>query len=424
MSRARAIAAGLACAIAAGAARAEAPRTVVVLLFDGFPPAAVERWSTPALHRLEREGLRTEIEPPFPSISLPSQTTISTGCWPSHHGVVSNEFLDPVRGAYDHQTDADWLTGCEHLQQAATRQGVVTAALGWVGARSATRGPQARIVDPDRPRCAGGKAVDTEDPWRGDEVGRLLLQQPEVRPHLILAYFCGPDDALHFRGPDADETRQAVEQSDTIVQRVLQTIERLADRDRVTLLVTTDHGMTDVSSVVNVRRILGRAGIEGRVFSSGTTSFVYLDDPARAEDAQRALASYGAFDVLRKSALPAWANLGDGPRVGDLILSAHPPYFIEDLKRWPSWLQWLGDWGPDLIPARFSLVASHGYPPDTPGMRGIFYAWGSGIARGGKVDKVRAVDVHPTVARLLGIQPGEPVDGQVERGLLAKEETP
>jgi predicted AlkP superfamily pyrophosphatase or phosphodiesterase len=423
LTRARAIAAGLAGALAAGAARAEAPRTVVVLLFDGFPPAAVERWSTPALHRMEREGVKSELEPPFPSISLPSQTTISTGCWPSHHGVVSNEFLDPQRGAYDHQPDADWLTGCEHLQQAATRQGVTTAALGWVGARSTTRGPQARIVDPDRPRCAD-KPSDKDDPWRGDEVGRLLLQQPDVRPRLILAYFCGPDDALHFRGPDSDEARRTVEQSDTIVERVLQTIGRLADRDRITLIVTTDHGMTDVQSVVNVRRILGRGGIAARVASSGTTSFVYLDDPARADEAQRALASYGEFDVLRKSALPEWAHLGDGPRVGDLILSAHPPYFIEDLKRWPSWLQWLGDWGPDFIPARFSLVASHGYPPDVPGMRGIFYAWGSDIARGHKVEKVRAVDVHPTVAHLLGIEPGRPVDGQVERALLAEESTP
>ena len=399
-------------------------RTVVVLLFDGFPPAAAAAYSTPALARMEREGIKTELEPPFPSISLVSQTTISTGCWPEHHGIVSNEFLDPARGAYDHSTDADWLAGCEHLHQAAQRQGVTTAALAWVGAHSATHGPQARIVEPDRERCASGARVNRGDVWRGDEVVRLLLQQPEVRPHLILAYFCGPDDPLHFAGLESDEAREAVEQSDGIVERVLQTISKMADRDRVTLFVTTDHGMTDVRSVVNVERILGRAGVAGRALSVGTTSFVYLDDPSKADDAQRALAGYTEFDVLRKGALPEYARLGDGPRVGDLILSAHPPYFIEDLRRWPSWLQWLGDWGPDFLWSRFSLVASHGYPPDTPGMRGIFYAWGSGIAAGARIEKVRAVDVHPTIAALLGIEPGRPVDGRIESALLAEEATP
>jgi predicted AlkP superfamily pyrophosphatase or phosphodiesterase len=411
---------GLLCALPAHAQS----RTVVVLLFDGFPPAAVDAYSTPALDRIAREGVRTELEPPFPTLSLPSQITISTGCWPSHHGVVSNEFLDPERGLYDHSPDADWLIGCEHLQQAATRQGVTTAALGWVGAHSKTRGPQARIVDPDRERCAGGSPVERGDVWRQDEVVRILLQQPEVRPHLILGYFCGPDGAQHFQGLDSAEARHAVEQSDGIVERVLQTISTLADRDRVTLLVTTDHGMTDVRSIVNVQRILGRAGIAGRSISSGTTSFVYLDDPAKADDAAHALAGYSEFDVLRKGALPDYAQLGDGPRVGDLVLSAHPPYFIEDLRRWPAWLQWLGDWGPDFVWSRFSLVETHGYPPDTPGMRGIFYAWGSGIARGRTIEKVRAVDVHPTVAALLGIEPGRPVDGRVERALLAEEPTP
>jgi hypothetical protein len=101
-----------------------------------------------------------------------------------------------------------------------------------------------------------------------------------------------------------------------------------------------------------------------------------------------------------------------------LIVSARPPYFIEDIERWPRWLQWLGRWGPEFMGARFALKASHGYPPDTPGMHGILYARGSGVARGRELASVRAIDLHPTVARLLGIEPGRPVDGEPIAGLL------
>ena len=40
---------------------------------------------------------------------------------------------------------------------------------------------------------------------------------------------------------------------------------------------------------------------------------------------------------------------------------------------WPVWLRWLAWLGPQFARVT-SLKASHGYPPDTPGMAGILYA--------------------------------------------------
>jgi hypothetical protein len=53
-------------------------------------------------------------------------------------------------------------------------------------------------------------------------------------------------------------------------------------------------------------------------------------------------------------------------------------------------------------------------------MQGILYAWGSGVAKRRALGRVRAVDVHPTIAKLLGMQPGRPVDGVAIEGLLAQ----
>jgi hypothetical protein len=393
-------------------------RTVVLLVFDGFAPSLIARFPTPALDRMRREGSFTHhLVPPFPTLSLPSGITLSTGCWPEHHGIVHNFFLDPERGTYLAESDSDWLTGCEHLHEAAERQGVRSAVVGWYGGRSAARGALASTVV-DRPaRCASGP--DPGDWTRAVEVERLLALPDAERPRLVVAYFCGPDRAEHDHGMESGAARAAVVQSDAIAARILSAVDVLPHRDEVAVLVTTDHGMSEVRTLVNVPRILRRHGIGARAILGGSVAFLYFDDPAAIEPAALALAGYPELEVLRKDAQPAWARLGTGPRVGDLILVAKPPYFIEDVALWPRFSRWLADFGPEFLPAGFAIEAAHGFPPQTPGMHGIFYAVGARIARGRELPELRAVDLHPTLALLLGIRPGRDVDGEVVERLLS-----
>lgn len=44
-------------------------------------------------------------------------------------------------------------------------------------------------------------------------------------------------------------------------------------------------------------------------------------------------------------------------------------------------------------------------------LRSVFYARGAGIASGQQLAEMHSVDVHPTIAMLLGIEPGHPLDG-------------
>ncbi len=406
----------VACVLAlcvAGAAAAE--RTVVLLVFDGVGPVLFQHHPAPSFARLRVEGAFSEaLEPVFPTVSLINGFTLSTGCWPAHHGIVTNKFLDPERGLYDHSRDADWLTGCEGLHEAAEGQGVRAAALGWYGGRSSTRGPLASSVSDER-------SFDEfpDDAGRAAQVVEQLRRTDAQRPRLVLAYFRGPDHAEHDTGIESEETRRAVQAMDAALARVIETIE--ASGRPTTLLVTTDHGMRAVSHLVNVKRLLHWHGLRATAVSTGTTAFLYFDGPAEVERASAALAGYDAFEILRKGDLPEYARLGDGARVPELILSARAPYFMEDTDLWPAWLRWLGRWGPRLVWARPFLAATHGYPPDVEGMHGVLYAWGDGIARGRHLGRVRAVDVHPTAAALLGIRPGRPMDGRVVPGLLYDE---
>ena len=291
-----------------------------------------------------------------------------------------------------------------------------SAALDWYGARSYSRGPLASIVD-ETP------AHDSfpSDAKRAEEVARLLALPAGERPRLILAYFRGPDSAEHFHGLRSEQTVAAVIGMDAAVARVMSAIEAGPGRDATALFVTTDHGMAPVSSIVNIERILRANEIPARAVSTGTTSFLYFDDPAAIEPAAAKLAAYPQLEVLRREALPSYAHLGTGPRVAPLIVSAKPPFFIEDASSWPAYLRWLGWAGPEFPSSGLFLKATHGYPPGVPGMVGIFYAWGDGIAEGVEAKFVYAIDLHPTVTTLLGIEPGVPVDGSARRDLLVPE---
>ena len=118
------------------------------------------------------------------------------GCWPEHHGIVTNKFLDGDGRLYDHSRDADWATDCEHLHEVAERQGVRAAALDWYGARSYYARPLASMVDASE----GHDTLPRTTPPARTRWRRCCGCRAEQRPRLILAYFRGPDSAAHFSG--------------------------------------------------------------------------------------------------------------------------------------------------------------------------------------------------------------------------------
>ncbi len=286
---------------ALGSQRYSGQRTVIVMLFDGLAPALVTSTNTPAFNRLRREGSWSDrLIPPFPTVSLVSGFTISTGCWPEHHGIVANRFFDPTRGFYDHSTDADWTAGCEHLHEAAERQGVSTATLDWYGEVSSTHGRLARIV-----RHSASRKQQPFDLERAQQIVDLLRLPKSERPQLILAYLRGPDTAAHSSGLSSTLTRDAVLTSDGAVSMVLSAIGALGIEQQTTLIVTTDHGMVPVTDMINVQYILRKHDIRGRMVASGTTALVYLEDRLTRDEAVTKLSRYPQFDVIMPERQPS-----------------------------------------------------------------------------------------------------------------------
>ena len=64
------------------------------------------------------------------------------------------------------------------------------------------------------------------------------------------------------------------------------------------------------------------------------------------------------------------------------------------------------------LASRHGSPGAHGYDPKLPDMGAIFFALGRGVPAGTKLGEVRAIDVAPTVAALLEIEPPQSSEGR------------
>src|SRR5687767_1113591 len=116
---------------------AQSGDVVVLVSFDGFRHDYLDRGITPNFTRMARAGVRADgIIPVFPSKTFPNHHSIATGLYAERHGVVGNEFYDPVLGLYGNEAhdEADqgrWFGG-EPIWVTAERQGVRSGAFFWV----------------------------------------------------------------------------------------------------------------------------------------------------------------------------------------------------------------------------------------------------------------------------------------------------
>src|SRR5438046_6041302 len=84
---------------------ADPAQPLILISLDGF------RWDycelhpneSPTLRAMKREGLTARaLVPVFPSNTFPNHYSIVTGLYPAHHGIVNNDFFDPVLSEYFH----------------------------------------------------------------------------------------------------------------------------------------------------------------------------------------------------------------------------------------------------------------------------------------------------------------------------------
>jgi len=370
---------------------------VVVVSFDGFRHDYIERFDTPNFDRVAAGGARADgLIPVFPSLTFPAHYSIATGLYPGTHGLVANTFhdreLDRTYSLSDRETveDGEWYGG-EPIWVTAEKQGMVSAAFYFVGSEADVQDIRPSYWKRFDPIIPNQVRVDTVLTW-------LALAEQE-RPHLVSLYFAEADYAGHRFGPgESPELAQAVAQVDQALGRLLDGLDELPHGDQVFVLLVSDHGMSEVLSEGHyaVDEIADLSGV--RLTSDGTVGILFVEGGEERIEELRTQLDEGMpeAEVYRPGAAPERLRLKGHPRFGDLVIVPEEGYTI------------------GIGPRRGSSRGMHGWDPRFRSMHGIFLVKGPGIEGGTRLPPIEGVDIYPFMARVLGLQPADGIEGDPE----------
>jgi predicted AlkP superfamily pyrophosphatase or phosphodiesterase len=373
-------------------ASARAADYVLLISFDAFRYDYLDRGITPNFDRVIRRGARADaLIPIFPTKTYPNHYSIATGMYAGTHGLVGNDFYDPIRDATYSLSDRSavedgrWYGG-EPIWVTAEKSGMVAAALFFIGTEAPVQGVSPTTWTRYEHRMPMDTRIATVLGW---------FSLPEAsRPHVITTYFPMTDDAGHRYGPESPELSDAIREVDSALGRLLDGIEALPYGDRVNIVLVSDHGMTPArSGSVNLDEFADLEGV--RVIAAGPIAYVYTaSDTARRDRILAGLARAQHMRVFAREQSPeAWHVRGNA-RAGDIIAVADEGWL---LRRQDA--------------AGESSAATHGYAP-MPSMHGIFVAAGPGVRRGMRVPAFENIHVYPFLSALLGLEPNPDIDGR------------
>ncbi len=401
---------------------ADGPATVLWISIDGLRADYIDRAETPFFDRMREEGMWSkEVVPPFPSVTFTGHVSQATGVTPDRHGVTGNTYYDNRTGELYRYPPWQALVEAEPIWITAERQGARAAVLDWPQAHAQEGEVTAsHFHETFTPGLSDAKRLERLlDLWESDEEERPL--------RLMLGYVSSIDGTGHQYGPDSSEVVRAAEKADRLLEATYERALRLwkkthADRSggggSFFLLVTSDHGMSPVHTLVHPEKL---AGLEGRaeavIAATGSVAHIHFDrirEPAAREkamnEAARRIARFASARVFRRNELPERWRLAHPHRTGDLFVVLDRGFAF---SRRASRIQ-------EPVGKGGEPRGMHGYDPaENAEMLTPMFLLRMPRPLGGRdLGRVDARRLHATVAEILGIEPApDAADGILDHAI-------
>lgn len=426
-------------------------RIVILMTIDGFPAWIWKdpNTSMPTLRKLAAAGSTGTMTVSNPSITWPNHTSLVTGVPCSKHGVLFNGLM--MRGgpgkpnSFEQWKDKRELVRVPTIYDLAFKAGLTTAHVDWVACENAgtftwefteRSDPKGKI---EAEMVAANVMTQTElDEFRKrnivvrDEIwtraGEHIITKH--KPNFMLFHLLTTDASNHRYGPGTLPSFSAYAFTDTCIRRLIEALNAAGMKDKFTLIVATDHGFKTAKQLIRPDPVLRKEGLLKRAGptvtqcdviakSSGGSAMLYITDPAKkAELTPKLKELFSKIEGVARVYDPTeYATIGlplptENEGCGDLFLAAKSGYAFND--------GFAGDEVViDVASDPTAYPGHHGYMNDDPQLDGQFIAYGYGIKSGVTIERMRNIDVSPTLARLLGIEMPN-VEGQALEAILEK----
>jgi len=366
---------------------------VVMLSLDGFRWDYPQKANTPNLDRIAENGVRAEsLRPCFPTKTFPNHFSIATGLYPDNHGIVLNNFYDSAMdvsyspGNRESVENGDFYGG-EPIWVTAENQGVVTASYFWIGSEAPVKGVQPTYWKRYEHNFPFTQRVDSVIAW--------LSLPEEKRPHLITWYMDEPDGKGHQSGPDNPDLIPLISYLDSLVGDFMNKLYALEIGDDVNFIVTSDHGMGQISPE-RVVRLADHLNLDHISRINGSNPVYCLSaSPGYNEEIANKLNNIDHISSWKHGQLPERLHYGTNSRTGDFVVAADSSWSVTINSN----------------PQRFS-GGTHGFDNNNKDMHAIFYAVGPAFKTGYLQPTFNNIDIYPLIAEIMHLKPAT-VDGNI-----------
>lgn len=375
------------------------PPPLVLISLDGFrwDYGALHPAETPHLRRLMSEGVTARsLIPVFPSNTFPNHTSIVTGLYPAHHGIINNTFFDSALGSifrYNQSAsarDPRWWGG-EPIWITAVKQGRASACSFWPGSEAEIGGLRPTYW---KPYDYAGTSFEQ----RLDELVAWLRLPAAQRPAVVTFYLEETNTAGHRHGPNSPQLIAAIKLLDARVGALSARLHAAGVAPN--LVIVSDHGMTscDADRVLILDDYLDLATVQ--IDFEETCAGLR---PLAGNDVAAMMRALGKIPpqqakAYRSTELPARFRVdATHPRV--------PPVWIVPAEGWHVVRRSLYHQA-----LTHFLRGQHGYDPGFASMGGIFIAHGPAFKSGVVVEPVENIHIYNLLCAALALKPA-PNDG-------------
>ena len=427
-------------------------RKLVVMSADGLVVEDVRAMaSMPGFQKYFSHCARAEsVRSIYPTITYPCHMTMITGVYPDKHGIYGNYEFIPGRKKLPWKWFYSANRWPDDIFKAAKREGLTTAAVFWpvTGNHPAIdwlideywpQSPEDSLEDTFRRSGSSDELVDlvlkyspgVKFPKHPDIDGFMLNCTCDIirkhQPDLMLVHPADVDGFRHKNGVFNDEVMKAVRNTDRYLMQIMETLEETGLIDCTDVVLTSDHGLIDVTQTLHPNILLEQHGLlktdgEGKLLSweayclaQGTSALIYLNPEAGPGVWER---TYQALQVLKDEGI--WG-------IGDVFTQEEAQQQEHYGGDFAFVLETDGKtaFGDHLEGDALTFFktktypggqATHGHLPDK-GPQPVFLGVGPHFKPDAVVPRIRLIDEAPTYAKILGLHlqgaDGVPVDGML-----------